>query len=182
MKATTVFISLFIVFNSFSQMNETSQEWKNFDLMADYLSKGGGKWTGENKNYNPSNPRSPKAFGLWFARPIRSLMTLTIVAYVNDTIRISSQGTFNWHPIEQKIIHSMSDRGNGYSEGITSFPNDTTFISVMKIFRPNGSSYDHKDENFIVSENVHRNTSFGKDESGNWTKKGDWVWRRDSED
>lgn len=176
-----LFIALALGFNGHAQTKpiETSEEWKNFDKLADYLSRGSGKWVGENPNYKPSNERSPKAFGLWFERPLPGLMTLTIVAYVKDTVVISSQGTFNWHPTEKKVIHSTSDRGNGYSEGITSFPNDSTLISVMKIFRPNGKIYDHKDENFVVSEDMHRNTSFGKDENGNWVEKGSWVWKRE---
>ena len=49
----------------------------------------------------------------------------------------------------------------------------------MKIYRPEGDVYDHKDENFIVSADVHRNTSYAKDESGNWVERGKWVWKRE---
>ena len=147
---------------------DASNEWQHYDALAEYLSQGSGQWIGENKNHDPTNERSPMAFGLWFERPLPVLLTLKIVAYMQDTVLISSQGTFNWHPIEQRVVHSMSDRGSGYSEGITSFPNDSTFISVMQIYRPDGSTYDHKDENFIVDQNTHRNTSFSMDEDGSW--------------
>lgn len=168
----------FVMFGVGVNAQSTSQEWENFEVLAEYLSRGSGHWVGENENHDPSNERSPEAFGLWFERPLPALLTLKIVAYMKDTVLISSQGTFNWHPIKQQVIHSMSDRGNGYADGFTSFPNDSTFISVMQIYRPDGSSYDHKDENFIVDEDMHRNTSYAKDEDGNWVERGNWIWRR----
>jgi len=51
----------------------------------------------------------------------------------------------------------------------------------MIVYRPSGKFYDHKDENFIVNENVHRNTSFKKDKQGNWIENGSWIWTRDFE-
>ncbi|MEP5611019.1 MAG: hypothetical protein ABJP45_02155 [Cyclobacteriaceae bacterium] len=164
-----------------SQNTEKSVEWVNFDVMATYLSQGTGKWTGENKNYDSTRPRSPKAFGLWFTRPLKSMMTIKIVAYVQDTVLLSSQGIFAWHPEKKQFIHVTSDLRSGFSEGYSSFPNDTTFISTMVNYRPNGKVSNHKDENFIVNENVHRNTSYGKNEKGEWTEKGNWVWTRDPE-
>ncbi len=182
MKLVLLGLALSFGLSGYSQpgrSEETIEEWKNFDILADYLTRGSGKWIGQNSQYDPANERSPQSFGLWFERPIPGLMTLKIVAYFNDTVMVSSQGTFNWHPLEKKVIHTTSDRGNGYSEGVTSFPNDSSFISVMKIYRPEGDVYDHKDENFIVSADVHRNTSYGKDERGNWVERGKWVWKRE---
>jgi len=164
-----------------SQTDNNTKEKENFEKMADYLTDGSGKWTGENKQYNSDNPRSPKAFGLWFERPMKNLLSLKVVAYLKDTTRLSSQGIFSWHPIKKQYVHITADRGNGFSEGITEFPNDTTFISTMIVYRPSGKFYDHKDENFIVNENVHRNTSFKKDKKGNWIENGSWIWTRDSE-
>ncbi len=176
-------VALLIFFSGLSGFCQSGQveiveEWQNFDILADYLTSGGGVWIGENPNHDPDNARSPKQFGLWFKRPLPVLMTLTIVAYIGDSVVTSSQGTFNWHPVEQKVVHAMSDRGDGYSQGITTFPNDSSFISIMKIYRPSGQVYDHKDENFIVSKDLHRNTSYGMDESGNWVERSSWLWRR----
>lgn len=190
MKTQLMLKSLFIICAFFAygiceaqtQVETNTSQQEHFEKMADYLSAGGGKWTGENKNYNADNPRSPKAFGLWFERPMNNLLTLKIVAYINDTTVISSQGIFSWHPIKKEFVHLMADRGNGFSEGITEFPNDSTFISTMIVYRPSGKFYDHKDENFIVSENVHRNTSFKKDKDGNWIENGQWIWTRDPEE
>ena len=184
MKTVLTVIILLFALQNYAQENgsfEGSDEWNNFDTMADYLSAGSGKWTGVNPKHDPANERSPTAFGLWFERPMPSLMTIKIVAYMQDTIRLSSQGIFAWHPLKKQVIHTTSDFGNGYSEGISSFPSDTTFISTMMVYRRNGSSYDHKDENFIVSKDVHRNTSFGKDADGNWFQRGGWTWTRDPE-
>lgn len=159
----------------------SNPEMARFDKLADYLSRGTGKWTGENPNHNPNNPRSARAFGLWFERPLKGLLTLKIVAYQKDTIVISSQGTFSWHPQKQQYVHTMTDRGNGFAEGVTEFPDDSTFISTMINYRPNGKSFAHKDENFVVDENVHRNISYSKDADGNWVESGRWVWKRDPE-
>lgn len=181
----SIFIICFLLIFSFCQAQTPQKplepQIEHFNKMADYLSLGTGKWTGENKRYNSSNPRSPKAFGLWFDRPMKNLLTLKVVSYMKDTTLISSQGIFSYHPIKKQFIHVTADRGNGFSEGISVFPNDSTFISTMINYRPNGKFFDHKDENFIVSENVHRNTSFKKDEEGNWIENGSWTWTRDPE-
>ncbi len=173
-------LAFFIWFPEASaQSPALEQEQLHFDKMANYLIKGSGKWTGENKNHDPANPKSPKAFGLWFDRPLQNLLNIKIVAYLEDTILISSQGAFSWHPTKNQYVHTIVDRGNGYSEGISEFPNDSSFISTMVIYRPSGEVYDHKDENFIVNEDEHRNVSFTKDESGEWKEKGNWIWKRD---
>lgn len=187
MKLHKIIKSLFVIgaFLSFgfceaqNQTENNRPQKKYFEKMANYLTKGSGKWTGENKKYNMKNPRSPKAFGLWFERPMNNLLTLKVVAYLKDTTLLSSQGIFSWHPQKKQFIHLTADRRNGFSEGISEFPNDTTFISTMIIYRPNGKIFDHKDENFIVNENVHRNTSYKKDEQENWIENGSWTWTRD---
>lgn len=182
----SLFIVCFLLTSSVciaqTRTESNNPQKENFERMASYLSMGSGKWTGENKKYNPSNPRSPKAFGLWFEWPMKNLLTIKIVSYQKDTTIISSQGIFSWHPIKKQFIHVTADRGNGFSEGVSEFPNDTTFISTMVVYRPNGKFFDHKDENFIVSENVHRNASFSKDEQGNWIEKGKWTWTRDPQE
>ncbi|MCE7995236.1 MAG: hypothetical protein HEP71_24880 [Roseivirga sp.] len=167
-----------LLISSLGKAQSGNTEMSHFDILADYLSSGTGKWTGENPNYDPNNPRSAKAFGLWFERPLKGLLTLKIVAYQKDTIIISSQGTFSWHPKKKQYVHTMTDRGNGFAEGVTEFPDDKTFISTMINYRPNGQSFDHKDENFVVDENVHRNVSYSKDTQGNWVEAGRWVWKR----
>lgn len=178
-----LFIIILIMFSSISEAQiieeNNSKNKENFDKIANYLSASGGKWTGKNKFYNPDNPRSAKAFGLWFDRPLKNLLSLKIVAYLQDTIIISSQGSFSWHPKKKEYIHTTADRGSGFSEGITTFPNDSTFVSTMINYRPNGKEFDHKDENFIISENLHENISFKKDDQGNWIENGRWTWTRD---
>ncbi len=181
MKTLILLFAILICLSAQGQEIEPTREWQHFDHIANYLTRGSGKWRGENSQ-RPNNQDAPRAFGLWFERPLPALMTLTIVAYLPDTVIISSQGTFNWHPQKNHVLHVVSDRGNGYAEGTTSFPNDSTFISVMKIFRPGGQAYDHMDENFLVSEDVHRNVSFGKDSLGNWEVRSEWVWRREGGD
>lgn len=165
--------------NVHTQVLPENSQKVHFDRMCNYLTLKSGKWTGENERFNPDDQNSPKAFGLWFERPLENLLTLKVVAYMLDTTIISSQGIFSWHPIEKQFIHITADRGNGYSEGISIFPSDTSFTSIMKVYRPNGNSYDHKDENFIISQDVHRNTSFKKDSLGNWIANGSWIWNRD---
>ena len=167
--------------NASSQTEATHDELLHFEAMATYLTKDSGKWTGINKQYDASKPNSPKAYGLWFERPLKNLLTLKIVAYIGDSTRISSEGIFSWHPVKQKFVHITADRGNGYAEGHSSFPNDSSFISTMIIYRPDGKFYHHKDENFIQDENTHSNISYTKDASGTWVEQGRWTWKRDPE-
>lgn len=175
---TIIYLSLAVPVQA--QVNgKNSGTLQHFDKMAEYLSRGSGKWRGENKHYNSTNPGSPKAYGLWFERPLKYLLTIKIVAYLSDTVRISSQGIFFWHPQKNTFVHVSTDMGNGLSEGISEFPNDSTFISTMIIYRPNGKVFAHKDQNFIVSENVHRNTSYKKNAEGQWMVSGNWIWIRD---
>ena len=174
---------IFVFFTSISipghsQRPAPSPEWTNFDKMAKYLTLGSGQWKAPNKQHNPNNPRSAHAFGLWFERPMRHFMSLKIVSYQKDTVLISSEGFFTWHPGEKKFVHMTSNRGGGFAEGITSFPNDSTFISTMNNFTRKGTTYEHKDENFIVSINEHRNVSYRKDEAGNWVAQSEWTWTR----
>jgi hypothetical protein len=170
-------IMLFVVLGQVSAQR-SYPEMSHFDKVAGYLTQGSGKWKASNPNHQPGNPRSAEAFGLWFERPMRNFMTLKIVSYQKDTVRISSEGFFSWHPGKQHYVHVNGNRGNGYAEGITTFPNDSTFISTMMIFRRNGTSYEHKDENFIVDEDVHKNISYRKDEAGDWVVEGEWTWSR----
>lgn len=181
MKLITLLVVISLTPGEIHAQISQSKGWGKFDSMADYLSRGSGKWTGENTKHDPANPRSPRAFGLWFERPLESLLTIQIVAYLGDSTILSSQGIFAWHPVKEHFVHIASDRGNGYSEGISEFPTDSMFVSTMVGHRPNGKISQHKDENFIVSEDVHRNTSYNKDENGNWVKLNDWTWTRDPE-
>lgn len=161
--------------------SQDEMQKQHFDKMANYLSRDNGKWIGENQRYKPDNPRSPKTFGLWFERPMANLLTIKIVSHFEDTTMISSQGIFSWHHEKKCFIHVTADQGNGFSQGASEFPTDTTFISTMTVYRPSGKFYDHRDENFIVDENTHRNISYNKDEEGNWIEKGRWTWVRDGD-
>ena len=101
------------------------------------------------------------------------------MAYLKDTVLLSSQSTFSWHPTKKEFLYTSSDRGDGFAEGTSEFPNDSTFVTTVRVYRSNGDSYDHRDESFIVNDSVHRNKSYGKDETGEWIEKGDWTWTRD---
>jgi len=99
---TTKIIKLVLVISTLlnydfcqAQTENNTPQKENFEKMANYLTNGSGKWTGENKQYNSDNPRSPKAFGLWFERPMKNLLSLKVVAYLKDTTRLSSQGIFS---------------------------------------------------------------------------------------
>ena len=181
MKSLFTILLVFLIHTNGLAQNrfQTYPEQEQFNVMSEYLTRGSGQWRGENPRFNPQNPRSPKAFGLWFERTMYNLLTIKIVAYRQDTTLINSQGIFAWNPQKKQYMHITADRGGGYAEGVTEFPNDSTFVSIMKVYRPNGKVLDHKDENFVVNENEHRNTSFNKDEQGNWVENNNWIWKRE---
>ena len=101
-----------------------------------------------------------------------NLLTIKILVYKEDTVILSSQANFSWNPFKNHFVHTSISIGNMYSEGITDFPDDSTFISTMIDYWQNGKFEEHKDKNYIIDENV----SYKKDEEGNWIESGTWRW------
>lgn len=156
-----------------------SADQRAFEKMAAYLSKGSGKWIGDNLRHDPDQERSPHAFGLLFNSVAGyKLLEIKIEAYLRDEVRESARGGFVWHPGKRDVVYTTISPTGIFMEGTSWFPDDITFVTVSDIIWPDGTKSVHKDENFIVSEDVHKTISYMMDERGAWVRQGENTWKR----
>lgn len=152
---------------------------RSFVAMAEYLSADGGRWRAPNPNYDPEAPRGPSHFGLWFDwHPELQLLELRIVTHLGESTRVSSQGRWAWHPGAESLRYVMSSRGGRYADGETTFEAPHTFTTVATTYRTGDAPVKHKDENVLVSPELHRNLSFREVEDDVWANQGTYEWRR----
>ncbi len=151
---------------------------EDFLTMASYLSQGSGKWMTENPKYNPNNPYSTKAFGLWFTLEFKqSLLRLTHVAYKGDTAHVTGESFWLWHPGEQRIkYYSVNIRG-GFTNGETYFESEESFTTAEYSFSAKGKIRRRKDVNTIISAEEHQTNSYYYD-NGAWHAEGNYTFRK----
>ncbi len=148
----------------------------SFEAMAEYLARDGGRWVAVNPNHDGSE-QSPPDFGLWFERDVGGrFLELRIVVQYADRAVVSSRGHWTWHPGRQVLTYVMVDRGGGVTEGSTTFPDARTFRTLATRFTEDASS-EHRDDNVLVSPDVHRNETFRR-EGDEWVSGGVYEWRR----
>jgi hypothetical protein len=158
---------------------DSADPLRSFGATAEYLSADGGRWKAANPDYNPSAPRGPSHFGLWFDwHPNLQLLELRIVTHVGDSARVSSRGHWVWHPGGESLRYVMSSPGGRYTEGDTTFESPHTFTTVATLYRSGDPPSQHRDENVLVSPGLHRNLSFQKAADGTWTNQGTYEWHR----
>jgi hypothetical protein len=150
----------------------------SFAAMAEYLARDGGRWRSANPSHDGS-ASSPREFGLWFARRLEgSVLEIQIVSYFPDRTVVSSHGQWTWHPGLRELRYITTHRGGGVTEGTTTFPDSVTFQTTAIRFGRAGRSSEVRDDNVLVSENVHRNETFARD-GERWLSGGVYEWRRD---
>lgn len=160
------------------ELFDSTDAVSSFQAMAEYLARDGGRWIAPNPNYNGAE-NSPTHFGLWFEQDARNhFLELKIVAHFPDQVLTSSRGHWAWHPTRGQLTHVMVDRGGGLSEGVTTYPSATVFVTTS-IRSGVGGRSESRDENVIISDDVHRNTSFHRDEN-EWVETGVYEWTRTS--
>lgn len=148
----------------------------SFDAMGEYLTRDGGRWVAANPNYDGTES-SPSAFGLWFERDVNGLfLELRIVIHFADRTVVSSRGHWAWHPVRHELTHVMVDRGGGVSEAVTTFADTRTFVTLATRAGADGNT-EHRDENVIVSPDLHRNETFRRN-GDEWVSGGVYEWRR----
>lgn len=152
-----------------------------FHLMAEYLSRDGGRWRGANPNHDASNGRSPAEFGLWFRSVLEGhVLELSIVLHYADSVVVSSAGSWVWHPGAGELRYQMVGRNGSLTEGTTEFPDPRTFTTLATLLLPDGRTSEHRDDNVLVDGNLHRNETFQRDPSGDWVSRGIYDWHRES--
>jgi hypothetical protein len=148
----------------------------SFEAMSEYLARDGGRWVASNPNYDGTGS-SPREFGLWFERDVSGLfLELRIVVLFPDRTVVSSRGHWSWHPGRAELSHVMVDRGGGVSEAVTTFPDSRTFVTIAAR-SGSYSTTEHRDDNEVVSANVHRNETFRR-QGDQWVSGGIYEWRR----
>jgi len=100
------------------------------------------------------------------------------VAYIGDTTFVSAQGMWTLHPGKKRIVYITQSMNGTFSEGVTYFTDDKTFFTEADVFLPDGARSAHKDENIMVSDDVHKNVSYSRNEDGEWVPAGEFTWTR----
>lgn len=148
-----------------------------FAAMAEYLSRDGGRWRADNPNHD-GTASTPPAFGLWFAQELRGrVLTLQIVVHYPNRVVVSSTGRWAWHPATDQLSYEMVDRAGGLTEGLTAFPESAVFRTVATRYADGSPPTRHRDDNLLVSGDVHRNETFEDTEEG-WVSRGVYEWIR----
>lgn len=149
----------------------------SFAAMAEYLARDGGRWRASNPNHDPDRGTPPE-FGLWFERHLDGrVLQLRIVVHYADRTVVSSHGQWSWHPGRGELHYLMTDRGGGVTEGVTTFPEPAMFRTEATRYGPDGLTAEHRDDNLLVSDSLHRNETFAV-KDGFATSGGVYEWRR----
>lgn len=175
-----VLIFLF-AFYAFSLHSSRAQEFKSstedFQKMVNYLAHGSGKWMAPNPNYNPGNPRSAKALGLWFDQRLNGkLLHLSVMIYQGDTAYVTSDAMWIWHPGTQRIEYTEITLGGRLQEGEVYFNSDDNFVNRNFQHQLNGQILFARGENIILTEDRHKTTSYIFD-NDTWRVQGSLEWR-----
>lgn len=156
---------------------DTSDAQAAFMAMGEYLARDGGRWRAPNPNADGS-ANTPPAFGLWFSRHLDGrVLELEIVIHFADRTVVSSHGQWTWHPGRGEVTYVMTDRRGGLTEGTTTFPDPATFRTIATHFGRRGNTAEQRDDNVLVSEDLHRNETFQRD-GDRWVSGGVYEWRR----
>ncbi len=178
-KILIIFLSGLIINSTQAQDFQSSKD--DFLKMARYLSNGSGKWMAPNPNYDSSNPRSSRAIGLWFDLSLNeNLLKLSIATYRGDTVHLTSDALWIWHPGEQRIkYHDISMRGT-FIEGETYFTDDKTFVTRNFTYMTDGTVRFARGENYMTSEKEHFTRSLAF-EDGEWKQRASFTWKLTSD-
>ena len=121
---------------------------------------------------------SPPAFGLWFTEELGGrVLNLRIVIHYPDRDVVSSSGRWAWNPATSQVSYRTVDRGGGLTEGVTTFPDAAVFRTVATRYSQRGPPSNHRDDNLLVSADVHRNETFEETAQG-WVSRGIYEWIR----
>jgi hypothetical protein len=162
---------------AFGQSEERSDKGA-FQKMASYLSSGTGRWRAPNENHDATNAASPEALGLWFERTLDGhLLELTIVGYYGGEPRITGiRAYWFWHPGRRQTIYQEISRSGLVRTGTAAFTNDSTFFTTTEAVTAAGRRSQHRGENMMLSDRVHRTTAYILSPEGDWVEQRSLTW------
>ena len=180
-KNLLIFIFIGLLFSISQAQDFKGSSKQDFLKMSRYLSEGSGKWMAPNPNYNPKNPSSHQALGLWFDLKLNeNYLHLAIVTYVGKTAHIISSGMWIWHPGEQKIKYFEIIRGGRFMEAEVYFISDNTFVSRKLTYLPGGKINFALGENIMLSKDEHKTISRVYENSA-WRVEASYIWKKTAE-
>ena len=151
-----------------------------FERMRDYLAAEGGRWRAPNPSHDPSNGRSPDAFGLWFEVSAQGrVLELTVVNHFGSEVRKGSTSYWFWHPGDRRILYHEIRTSGGVRMGRTDFEGPHTFVTLTEAVSATGDDNTlNRGRNVIVSDTVHATVAFTLGERGEWTEQQALTWTR----
>ena len=118
----------------------------------------------------------PLGFGLNYLHR-KDALKLIHVAYRGDTAHVTAESFWIWHPTRQQIhYYSINIRGD-FLEGEVFFSEENIFITQTEGHLSDGKIAIHRDQNIMVSDNVHKTISAGY-KNGEWIDDTGFTWKR----
>ena len=107
----------------------------------------------------------------------RQMLWDSVTVKFKELDYLSWISTWTWHP-QRKVIEYNSYGPEGrLISGVTKIVGEKKFVTIDKLYQPDGSFKELKDENFIESDTTHSNVSYEM-KNGNWSSTGSYKWRR----
>ena len=150
----------------------------SFEVMAEYLSRGTGRWRA------PIPPREggPDALGLWFERTAGGrLLELTVVIHYGSEARNGLKGYWLWHPGRKEILYHEVVPNGKVRLGTSHFVDSRTFVTLTDAVDMDGKTTPNRGVNVLTSENEHLTTAYFLDAQGDWQEQQSLVWTREPE-
>lgn len=177
----TAFLLIIVGVNqvSFAQTdNQNSAAKEGFKKLVNYMTKDGGIWVTPNPKYDSTQQNSIIEIQMHLVYDEeRQIIKDEVTLRFKKLDYLSWISFWAYHPSEKVITYTSYGPEGRLISGQTEFVNDSTFVTVDRLYEPDGSFKELKDENIIVSENVHRNISYEK-KNGQWESTGIYVWKR----
>jgi hypothetical protein len=148
----------------------------SFELMAEYLSRGTGRWRAP----VPARDDGPDALGLWFERTAGGrLLELTVVLDYGAEARPGLRGYWLWHPGRKEILyHEVSPSGR-VRMGTAHFTDTQTFVTLTDAVGSNGRTTPNRGVNILSRENEHDTTAHALNAQGEWVEQQTLTWARE---
>lgn len=177
MKTTLLTLALLLIAFFGTAQNHTGGR-DAYLKMAKYLAQGNGVWVSKNPKYDSTQKYSAVEFELnFFWDEERQMLWDSVTVRFKQLDYLSWVSTWAWHP-QKKVVEYTSHGPEGrLIFGETKVTNDSTFITIDKLFEPDGSYKELKDENFMMSPTRHRNISYEM-KNGKWEAQGTYTWNR----
>lgn len=173
-----VFILTLQALNGEAQQKDAADEKGAFVKLATYLANNHGVWITPNKSYDSLNKYSPVAIEMnFYWDEERQVLWDSVSLHFKKFTYLTWISTWSWHPGKKVLVYTSHGPEGRLISGETTIENEKTFTTLEMMYAPDGELKELKDENFIETDNVHRNVSYEK-KQGKWEQTGSYTWTR----